>query len=262
MNKNLLSPCVPTRYFLTNNNYLTKYFGKYFKSAFFLALALLFINLNHAFADGSKDLYPSGATGNRAFLYTNINPAYAPDSWPFKTAGTHFVYAKAGEVIMASSSAVGLGSGAVRIYSPDGSITQTSTTNGFISNRVQELAGPKNGTADATANRYTPFQLVVPAGQDGIWRVEFIPPSGETNTTAQNSGTATVAADAAWMQGNTATGTTAVTMIAAWDVSVRTGTLATAGTFIPGRVYTNVMNFRINNVYTAGSGFYGRVFFI
>ncbi|SDD06044.1 Calx-beta domain-containing protein [Pedobacter soli] len=260
MNKNLLSPCVPTRYFLTNNNYLTKYFGKYFKSAFFLALALLFINLNHAFADGSKDLYPSGATGNRAFLYTNINPAYAPDSWPFKTAGTHFVYAKAGEVIMASSSAVGLGSGAVRIYSPDGSITQTSTTNGFISNRVQELAGPKNGTADATANRYTPFQLVVPAGQDGIWRVEFIPPSGETNTTAQNSGTATVAADAAWMQGNTATGTTAVTMIAAWDVSVRTGTLATAGTFIPGRVYTNVMNFRINNVYTAGSGFYGRFY--
>ncbi|WEK20946.1 MAG: gliding motility-associated C-terminal domain-containing protein [Candidatus Pedobacter colombiensis] len=212
---------------------------------FFLLFSL--INLSSVFADGSRELYPSGATGNRAFLYCATNGANT-DSWPFKTQGTHYVYAKAGEEIAVASSAQGQGSGTINITDPSGkSYTSGSvTTAGFIKNRTQELAGPNNGVG-AAGNRYTPYFITVTAATEGVWKVEFVAPKGipGDNTVSVPD----ILADANWTQAITGTGNG--NLIAAWDVSVRSGT-----TWMPGRTYTNVLNLLINANFEKKSSYY------
>lgn len=96
---------------------------------------------NSLFADGSKDLYPSGATGVRAYLRSsNVTTV----NWPFPNQGFHYVYAKAGERITMASSAQNTGGNAkIRLYSPSGTVLVDNTSAGVITNRTAELAGPQ-----------------------------------------------------------------------------------------------------------------------
>src|SRR5690554_6683740 len=109
---------------------------------FWLLLALLTvapaINIH---ADGSKDLYPSGKQGRRAFLRSSTT---ATDNWPFPNLGTHYVYAEPGERITVASSLQAVGGPArIRLYSPtDAQIPLNFNNGGRIQNRAQEIAGP------------------------------------------------------------------------------------------------------------------------
>ncbi|TPD73458.1 putative Ig domain-containing protein, partial [Flavobacterium microcysteis] len=206
---------------------------------------------NPAYADGSKDLYPSGVVGNRAFLYSNSYTLTGTtiNSWPFKTLGTHYVYAQAGETIAAASSAQNIGNGRIRLIAPDGTLyLTTATATGQIPNRAGETAGPQYPGQGAGGNRYLPYTVSVGAGQTGIWKVEFLPTGSETSSTTPS--VVDVAADANWTQG------TNTELIAAWDISVRN----TANTnWIAGRVYSNVFNLHIQgSSFQEAKAFYGK----
>lgn len=175
---------------------------------------------------GSRDLYPSGVTGHRAGLMTNYN---APTSIPFSNNGAHFVYANEGETITLASSALGIGSGRIRLFDPAGTeiINQNSTSNGgLISSRAAELAGPAMIGVPPSNNRYRPIYYTVPAGEGGIYRVEF------TSPVNSNTGHNHILANNNWSQGSTYA-------ILAWDVAVIN---AAQTSFIPGRTYTTNLN--------------------
>lgn len=191
---------------------------------------------NFLFADGSKDLYPSGVQGVRAHLRTTTATTV---NWPFANNGIHYVYAKAGERITMASSAQNGGSSAIRLYNPAGTQVVNNSNQGQISNRTAELAGPQL-FGQSVVNRYTPLYYLVLPGGDGIYRVEF-----ESRGTSDSN--TTVLANNNWTQGNNSS-------IMAWDVSV----INTANTaFIPGRVYTNVINFNNGTNSPSTNGFYG-----
>jgi hypothetical protein len=210
--------------------------------AFFVHLSILFtlfVPIN-SFADGSKDMYPSAATGKRAFMLSStVDAAFNP----FATQGTTKVYAKVGETIYVGSSAANL-AGRITLTRPNSS-TQivlgstavlspaTDITNkvGLIENRAQELAGPKTAS---NPTGYVPLKYVVAAGEEGIWTINFISPG--TGTGNADGSTIDVGANDNWTQPGSADGSSA--LIAAWDISV--GTNGTPATLIPGRVYTNL----------------------
>ncbi|SEW12451.1 DUF11 domain-containing protein [Kaistella antarctica] len=205
----------------------------------FIGLFLLFSN--QLLADGSKDLYPDGKLGYRAFLRSS--PTVDAERWPFPTQGTHFVYAKVGErITLASSAQLATGPSAIKLYSPSGGLLlNDATIAGQISNRVAELAGPQL-SGQTGGNRYTPIYYQVPTGATGIYRVEFI------GRTTGDPGT-TILANASWTQGDNG--------IPSWDVSV----INTANTaFIKGRVYTNVLNLSNGNTSSNANGFRGIVY--
>lgn len=221
---------------------------------FLLLLAMLItVPAVNIYADGSKDLYPSGVTGRRAFLRSSN---VANDNWPFPNIGTHYVYAKAGERITLASSLQATGSGAavrIRLYSPTGAqITLNFTNGGRIQNRAQEIAGPQL-SGGAVTGRYTPVYFQIPpTGGDGVYRVEFVSTSnGGNNGTSNISGS--IDANNEWSQSPTTTAST----IAAWDVSVIN---TTNSQFIPGRVYTNVLNLSNGSTSANSTGFYGLVY--
>ncbi|WP_316829641.1 Calx-beta domain-containing protein [Pedobacter aquatilis] len=172
-----------------------------------------------------------------------------------KTLGTHYVYAATNERIALAFSSAGVGSAAIRITTPAGvvSVVTTNSTTGKIATRANEVAGPKLSAADVVADRYTP--AYVTATTSGIYKVEFLPVGNQSasgvNTTELQS--TNVNSNVDWQAPTT---TNSTSLIAAWDVSV-INTLGTA--FIPGRVYTNVLNlFVINNDFS--SGFYGTAY--
>ena len=220
-----------------------------------LSLFLLFIAIPaNVYAEGSKDLYPAGVSGNRAFLYSNSytgTNGSTNTSWPFKTLGTHYVYAEIGEVIAVASSAQNMGNGRIRLTAPDGQqyITSASDT-GRIFNRVEELAGPRYPGQPAGGNRYQPFTQTVGVGQEGVWKIEFLP-TGDANSDDTPSVTS-IEADTNWTQSSNSE------LIAAWDVSVRN---AANTAWLAGRVYTNVFNLHISgSQFTAADAFYGRMY--
>lgn len=194
-------------------------------------------------AEGSKDLYPANAKGNRAFLYANVDGINYTDRFPFKTRGAHYVYAKAGETIAVASSSIGINGGQIVVTSPTGiSNSYTSTTVGRIPNRAAELLGP------SVAGGYTPVNIPVSLAQEGVWKVEFVAPVGNGNS--NDITPSDVLANANWTQ---PTGTGA-NYIAAWDVSVR-NTSQTA--WLSGRVYTSVLNLGIHDNFNDNTkGFY------
>ncbi|MFW2137243.1 hypothetical protein ACK2M7_13375 [Chryseobacterium sp. TY4] len=196
---------------------------------------------NSLFADGSKDLYPSGATGVRAYLRSSNAPTV---NWPFPNQGFHYVYAKAGERITMASSAQNTGGNAkIRLYSPNGAQVVDNVSAGVITNRTAELAGPQLW-GQTVGNRYTPIYYLVPNGGDGIYRVEFV-------ARATSDPQTTFDANANWTQSTGDAG------IMAWDVSViNPGNTA----FIPGRVYTNVLNLTNGTGQVNSNGFYGKLY--
>lgn len=200
---------------------------------------------NKSFAEGSRDLYPADAKGNRAFLYANTDNINYKDRFPFKTKGAHYVYAKVGETIAVASSAFRINNGAIIVTSPEGTIVTYNSSNvpnngtGKIPNRAAELAGPE------VVGGYTP--ITIPVNLAGVWKIEFLAPVGTGNSTdiiAPND----LAVDN-WIQSTS----NSSNYIAAWDVSVKN----TVGTWLSGRVYTNVLNLGIRNNFTNSSrGFY------
>ncbi|WP_177230389.1 gliding motility-associated C-terminal domain-containing protein [Chitinophaga sp. CF118] len=199
-----------------------------------LTLFCVLTSLN-SYADGSKDLYPSGIPGQRAYLISTNNSVTA--GWPFTTLGVHYVYANPGETVAAASSTQGLGLGQIILTAPDGTVyssTVGSSAVGRIVNRTQELQGPFVG--------YTPFTQLVGSTQGGIWKVELL---SCVAPGINNSAGATGNADANWTQNTT--GST----IAAWDVSV----ISAASALIPGRVYATVMN-----MYVTTGNYYGKLY--
>ncbi|WP_052257511.1 DUF11 domain-containing protein [Kaistella jeonii] len=196
---------------------------------------------NSLFADGSKDLYPSGAVGLRAYLRSSLTPT---ENWPFPNEGVHYVYAKVGERIALASSAQNSGGNSrIRLFAPDGSLkVNDNTIAGQIPNRTAEIAGPQL-SGSASGGRYIPIYYQVPANGAGIYRVEFV-------ARGTNDPSTTVKANASWSQGNDVS-------IMAWDVSViSVGSTA----FIPGRVYTNVLNLSNGLSNVSSDGFYGKLY--
>ncbi|ACU63175.1 T9SS C-terminal target domain-containing protein [Chitinophaga pinensis] len=201
---------------------------KFYKTKFALLflLAGLFATPDSR-AEGSKDLYPSGAGGGRACL---VSTSATKVGWSLTNTGVHYAYVNAGETIGAASSAQGIGSGQLVFTAPDGTVyssTVGSTTVGQISNRAAEIAGPWSG--------YTPFTRVAGAGQTGLWKVEFLS-TLPSNQITEGAG-ANWTADENWIQNG------ASSAICAWDVSVRS-----AGAVMQtGRVYTNVLNMYVQH---------------
>jgi len=218
----------------------------------FLLCTLTFILLSFfcktVFAEGSKDLYPSGAQGNRAFLLCNTN-SVSLFSNPFKTTGTHYVYAKAGEIIAVASSAQGKGLGTIILTTPTGTVYTSGNSNvGLIPDRNRELAGPSG--VGAPGGKYTPFTKTVLLDEAGIWKIDFITPLGP-NGNATSLAPADVLANDPWTQGSGNTNADNGDILAAWDVSVRTGT-----TWLTGRVFTNVLTLYINGGFTQNTSFH------
>lgn len=206
----------------------------------FILFCSLF-NLSGVYAEGSKDLYPNGATGARACMYATATTTNHP-SFPFKTRGTHYVFVQAGEWICVGSSNKGMSytdqngvtwKGGIRLIPPNGLPAIVSTTNtGRILSRSQELVGP-NGPNQGSGPGYTPLNHKVLPNEAGIWRIEFSvgndPGSGGPD--ADN-----ISADEDWTQ------TASNRFILAWDISVRN---VSDNGFVAGRVYANVLNLGI-----------------
>jgi uncharacterized repeat protein (TIGR01451 family) len=214
---------------------------------------LLFANSLSAFADGSKDLYPSTTTGKRAYLQSRdiTNPAVY-DLFP--SYGTMKVYVNVNEKLYIGSSALGLGSGAINIRKPNGtSISVTNTTSGgAITTRAQELAGPYYSSSVRSAG-YTPYTLTVDVA--GVWEVDFVPTSGSSSQTSQTAATQ-IDANYAWTQA--ANQPSNVSFIAAFDISV--GSASDASVLIPGRVYCNNLNMNMVQGTTSAFSFYATLY--
>ncbi|MEK6494201.1 DUF7507 domain-containing protein [Myroides odoratimimus] len=180
-------------------------------------------------ADGSRNLYPSGASGHRAML---LGKGYtSPEAIPFPNAGAHYVYAKVGETITMASSAQGFSGrrdeNKIVLYSPTGEVLIENEKDGKISNRSDELGGPRLKN-NSSSGSYTPIYHKVTV--EGIYRIEFI-----SRRTSQ-PGPVLLAINN-WTQDEDAA-------IRAWDVSVINENNTK---FIDGRVYTTNLNFTNGN---------------
>jgi gliding motility-associated-like protein/uncharacterized repeat protein (TIGR01451 family) len=216
------------------------------KKLHFLFIFCLLVNFSAVYAEGSKDLYPAGVKGNRAFLYSNIsiNPAPTSIAFPFRTLGTHYVYAKRGEYIAVASSAQGIGNGQIRAISPSG-VELPLISDGSISNRTREVGGPALKGQSLGTTRYLPHYIDV--NEDGIWRIEFNPTGNKTDASIASPDD--VYADGNWSQRNNSQ------LIAAWDISVKSPDNTA---WLKGRVYANVLNlFVFSNLSTDAKAYYG-----
>ena len=225
-----------------------------------LATLALICSSQPSQAEGSRSLFPSGATGNRANIeWRNSNYANI-----IKRRTLLQVYVNRGEYILLGSSAVGVNSGDIKVYNPGlvtGTVGQkilpssasfscsaqrTTTTNAAqgriyatttpnITARQRELAGPDTITNAATAtpgnavtNGYVPCFYQAP--QTGIYNVVFYGPTGD-NSDAETAPTGDI--------NNVQTDAAQNTSIAAWDVTVR-GSL-TSTTDINGRLFSDYL---------------------
>lgn len=214
-------------------------------------------------AEGSRTLYPTN-TGFRANLEWQSSKRYGPGTNSLLRRTLLQVYANRDEYILLGSSAVGINSGDIILYtSASGQIgseslsgevfrcsaQQTSTgnnTQGQIRSRTQELAGPDtiSNATNATAggivpNGFVPCFYRAPA--NGIYYVVFFGPDGG-NSDADGSPTGEInLASPANFNG------TQRTSVAAWDVTVRSSLTST--TDITGRLFTNYAA-----LFTGGNG--------
>ncbi len=226
-----------------------------------LALIVLLSLPKIIFAEGSKDLYPvnnPSLPGYRSFLMARPFNANFGAFDPYKNPGIMRVYARAGETIYLGSSVLGKQVttadpiGSIVLRNPSGTqvqlfygtntttgINTLGSTNGLISNRTQELAGPNR---PGVTTGYEALKYVVPAGGGGIYEVQFNSLGAGTNF-AGTAGTPPVSPD--WVPAGASTwiqpvATTSSALILAWDVSV--GAAGNAGSLITGRLYSNVIN--------------------
>ena len=162
-----------------------------------------------AFAEGSRDLYPTNATCTtnaasgscRANIEWRTNIYGPPSDTHINRRTLFYVYATAGEVLEMGSSAVGVNNGDILVYNP-GVITDddakplpavTTGTNGFkcsdqrtasgiaaqgrITTRAEELAGPQAVSGGGNPSGYVPCSYVAPS--TGLYNVVFYGPAGD-----------------------------------------------------------------------------------
>ena len=194
-----------------------------------------------AYAEGSRDMFPSGAPGNRGhILWQNDTTS----NGGFNERTLLRVYAEKGQYILVGSSAVGVNSGNILIYNPN-TVTGSSarenlppTANfncvnqqpgkGFISTRSEELAGPKSIDNQENTNGYTPCYYQAP--ETGVYYIAMYGPSGGNSNANPNNG----------VEPNIEkinTGSNQNTGISAWDVTVRSSNQSST-TDITGRLFT------------------------
>lgn len=213
-----------------------------------------------AAASGSANLWPNGASGNRANTEWRTG-SYGGGLLLRRTLVK--AYMQAGEVLLIGSSAVGQGSSDILVYDP-GLVTgpiggeavpapasasfscNTQRTSGgappnqgMITSRAQELAGPDTIPTGSVTNGYVPCNYQAPI--TGVFDVVFLGPLGFSNNTD-----GTVAADVALGNANDFSAAQG-TSIAAWDATVRSSLTSTAD--IPGRVFTYYLA-----LFTGGNG--------
>ncbi len=192
-----------------------------------LIFIILFFTLNFSFAEGSKDLYPAGAQGSRAWLYSGLYSSFA---LPFPTQGEHYVYVNSGEWISMATSFQGLNNSTIpliELFDPSGNpvtLNFSNATIGKIPNRLSELSGPHFPSQSATGNQYN--GVYFQASTSGIYKVLL-----KTNASALPTYTGNIGnfgANGNWVQ------STNTNLLAAWDVSVCD---ASQTNWISGRVY-------------------------
>ncbi|HEX2916673.1 MAG TPA: SdrD B-like domain-containing protein [Chloroflexia bacterium] len=245
-----------------------------FLPAFLLLFCALVIVAAPAYAEGSRDLYPTNGTCQpnssngscRANIEFRSNTSYGPDGSTHILRRTLLeVYAKAGEVIEMGSSAVGVGSGDIIVFNP-GRVTNynqyplpavNSGVDGFkcsaqrasnpgitglgkITSRAQELAGPQAITGGGNPTGYIPCYYDAPV--DGIYYIAVYGPSGDPNPDSQGAPVADIN-----LTDTKDFDTTQGSSIAAWDVTVRTDHAST--TDLKGRLFTLAMA-----AFTGGNG--------
>lgn len=193
-------------------------------------------------AEGSRDMFPSGAPGNRGHIVWSTGTSAG-----FKNHTLFRVYANQGERILAGSSAVSVNNGNIRIYNPNritgtvGNETLPNNANfictsqagrGFIASRAEELAGPESIDGTGNTSGYTPCFYEAPT--TGIYYVAMYGPSGGNSNASANDGVEHNIEDIN-------TGTNQNTGISAWDVTVRSSDLSSTNNF-DGRLHTFFMN--------------------
>jgi uncharacterized repeat protein (TIGR01451 family) len=203
-------------------------------------------------AEGSRDLYPNGAGGYRGNLEWQAGKAYGPTA-PVNNSLLRRtllqVYANKDEYILLGSSAVGVGSGDIIIYGSKsiqiGSetlsdekfkcSTQSTSNQGKITSRTQELAGPDTVPSGSVTNGYIPCYYKAPS--NGIYYVVFYGPNGGSNSTdAIPTGDIDIGTSTSKPNNFN---TNQRTSVAAWDVTVRNSLTST--TDIKGRLFTDYL---------------------
>ncbi|NML40392.1 hypothetical protein HHL17_24560 [Chitinophaga sp. G-6-1-13] len=188
-----------------------------------------------ASAEGSKQLNQNG--GNRAYINASLT---ATPCNPFPMPATVWVYVKNGERFYLGSSAQGIGTGTIIMRDPNGNLYSTgnSAIVGRINNRNEEVVGP---TAVLGDGGYVTFTRLISAADEGVWEIAFIPPDINATTPPPP-----IAASGNWVQPANSS------YIAAFDVTVK----STGGGFVPGRVFTKVLNL---NMGSPNTGFRGNL---
>ncbi|MBE5316192.1 MAG: hypothetical protein H4O13_12420, partial [Xanthomonadales bacterium] len=211
-------------------------------SLFFLCLALC-VPLA-ASAEGSRNLYPSGAEAIAGSGRGNLDVSDPASSYlnVVRRRGFIYVYAQAGErILVGSRNRTADGIGIIQVYNPQdfgprggenlpatANFTCTSGTTGLIADRAQELAGPRAVSGGGNPAGYIPCVYVAPV--TGIYGVNF---------TGANTGGNPDA--------NIATPAVSSNTVAAWDVTVRASDTST--TDLNARVFTYAWT-----VFTANNG--------
>jgi uncharacterized repeat protein (TIGR01451 family) len=212
----------------------------------------------NVFADGSQNLYASGATGSRANTEWRTG-SYGAGAITRRTL-LH-AYATTGEFLLVGSTAMGKGAADILIWNP-GLVTGTPgnetipvtpsfscaaqrtvsgiATQGEITSRAEELAGPDTVPGGGVTNGYTPCDYTAPS--TGIYSIAMIGPAGLASN-ADGGVSADIALTAAGDY-SAAQGTS----IAAWDVTVR-DSLTDPATTQTGRVFSYVLS-----LFTGGNG--------
>jgi uncharacterized repeat protein (TIGR01451 family) len=227
-------------------------------AAALLSFGVLIASAVNVLADGSQNLYPSGATGSRANTEWRTN-SYGAGAITRRTL-LH-AYATAGEFLLVGSSAMGQGTADILVWNP-GLVTGTPgnetipgiasfscatqrlssglAAQGKITSRTAELAGPDTVPGGGVTNGYTPCVYIAPS--TGIYSIAIVGPAG---TLANGDGG--VGADVALASASDFSAAQG-SSIAAWDVTVR-GALTDPSTTRTGRVFTYVLS-----LFTGGNG--------
>lgn len=211
-----------------------------------------------AYAAGSANLWPSGASGNRANTEWRTD-SYGGGQLTRRTLIKAFM--NAGEVLMLGSSAISVNSSDILVWNPGLVTGPVGTENvsavpsfrcevqrtalgapanqGRITSRAQELAGPDTIPAGGVAGGYVPCNYTAPS--TGIYDIAFLGPDGFSA-----SADGTVAGDVLLANAGNFSATQG-TSVAAWDATVRTSLASPAN--LTGRVFTYYLA-----LFTAGNG--------
>ncbi|MGI8504582.1 MAG: lamin tail domain-containing protein [Hassallia sp.] len=190
-----------------------------------LILCVLGCWVQPARGEGSRTLYPSTAPAGSA----RANLEWSTDQYGglIKRRTLLKVFANQDEYILVGSSAVGQGSGDIRIYNPGnvtGSISNenipgtpdflcsTQSGRGYINSRTKELGGPQSVDGTRNTNGYIPCYYKAPT--TGVYDVVMYGPDGDAKTNGTHTGQLNLSDKKNF-------DTNQKNSVAAWDVTVR-----------------------------------------